>query len=119
MPQESDGSVILEMLGTQVFNDDKIPLIGLSSARAAEPGIKPGKTQSIVLVTTKTEFDQLPESKQQGILRDRCILVLAIGAEPDPGFNLDTMARYWNPYVECDVHGASAHVTSCAILIHS
>lgn len=100
------------MMQTQVYDERRVPLIGLPSARLADPGIKPGPTQSKILVITQDKFEELPQSQQQGILRDRCILVLDIGADPDPGFSTDTMSLYRNPDIECEVHGRSRHLIS-------
>lgn len=105
------------MLATQVFNDQHLPLMALPSARIPDPGLKPSKTQSTIFVTTKSEFEDLPESIQQGILQNHCILVLDIGAGSDPGFTIDTIARYRNPYVDCIVHGTSLRALSMRILI--
>lgn len=103
-----DGRVLREMLESQVFDENNVPLIGLPSARIAKPGVQPSRTQSIVLVTTKKVFDKLPASEQQGILRDRCILVQDISAEPAPGFTVDTLSRYRHPYLLSFIEGTFA-----------
>lgn len=92
-------------MNNQPLNADNMPLSALPSARIADPGTKPSNTQSIVLVMSKTAFVHMQESTQQALLRNRCILVLGGTAEADPGFTLETISRYHNPYVDCEVHG--------------
>lgn len=97
-PRDDEAQTLADMLDSQVLDSDNKPLIALSSARIADPGIKPSETQSMILVITQSEFMDTPSANIQAILRDRCVLVLPRKIMPGPGFNVNTLSRYGHPH---------------------
>lgn len=105
MATKAEACAVQEMFASKQPNNEKSPPITLASARSARVGIVPGRNRSMVFVTNKTSFSQLAPAQQQGLLHDRCILVLPNRDLPSPEFTTATLSRYVDPHVLSLIQG--------------
>ncbi|KAJ7083514.1 hypothetical protein C8R43DRAFT_1175198 [Mycena crocata] len=102
---EFDSKTVTEMLSTQILLDNGLPLHLQPNARDSNPKIKPGPTQSCLYVTTALDFQALDAFHQQELHRHRCILMIDVPMEPDPGFTEESLSRFGDPYALTEIQG--------------